>query len=420
MTERRMTRRAAVSLLCSLPLAARIRMGPQQRTPRRIFHGIYHSLLLEPDGRLAGWCSPAAQQANASGELGQGHANPLKPYTLYPIPGLSNVVAAGAGWDSSFAVQGDGRVFAWGANRGGILGIMPVEEVEVSAEARVGPPTPTEVAARFDAVDISVGHEHVLALARDGSVWAWGEGGQGRLGVGTLPVINFKTHRPAPMKYLVFPVRIPGLSDVVVVSAGGDHSLALLKDGRVLSWGANKYGQLGDGTTIDRTTPVPVQGIGKAIAICAGSLISFAVLEDGTTVAWGNDAGGSLGRPGDGNPSPVPRPVPGVAGARLVSGGATGVVLTQAGTLMAWGYNAHGEAGRGTYTANDPVPPATIKGLSGVRWMRMHEGMAMVVLDDGRIFTWGGVRPYISPDGRSRIWSANPVLLSVDGLDNPG
>jgi alpha-tubulin suppressor-like RCC1 family protein len=259
----------------------------------------------------------------------------------------------------------------------------------------------------------------VLALARDGSVWAWGEGGDGRLGVGALPVIKFKTHTPASMKYLVFPMRIPGLSDVAAISAGGEHSLALLKDGTVLAWGGNKYGQLGDGTTTDRSTPVPVQGLRKAISICAGSLNSFAVQEDGAVFAWGSNDGGALGRPGNGGPNPVPRPVPGVAGARAVSGSGTGLVLTQGGTLIAWGFNGHGETGRGTTTGTTPVPPAPVKGLSGVRWMRMRDGAGIAVLDDGRIFNWGGVRPWVALDGRTRFWSASPVLLSVDGLDNP-
>ena len=89
------------------------------------------------------------------------------------------------------------------------------------------------------------------------------------------------------MTYVPFPVGPPNLSDVVAISAGYSHSLALLKDGSVRAWGDNSLGQVGDGTTTARNTPVVVQGVRNAIAIAAGAEFSVAVLSDGTAMAWG-------------------------------------------------------------------------------------------------------------------------------------
>ena len=94
------TRRTALARLSGMafaPLAARLRAQAPPAGLRRIYPGRYHTLLLEPDGALKGWPTGATQ--NRSGELGQRHLDVLEMYRLYPIPGLGNVVAAGAGWD---------------------------------------------------------------------------------------------------------------------------------------------------------------------------------------------------------------------------------------------------------------------------------------------------------------------------------
>ena len=418
------TRRSALvrlSVVPFAPLAARLRAQAQPAGRRRIFPGTSHTLLLEPDGALKGW--PTGPTQNSSGELGQGHFDPMEKYRLFPIPGLGKVVAAGAGWDTSFAVLADGRVLSWGARGTGIRGITPLSYVEVRAEDGPGTPTPTPVAARVDAVDLSVGSKHVLALARDGTVWAWGDGSNGRLGIGPLPVIYFKTNAPGSMSFVPFPVQIPGLTDVMAVSAGFDHSLALLKDGSIRAWGGNKYGQVGDGTTVDRATPVLVPGIGKVIEIAANAF-SVAVLADGRALTWGENLSRSLGRAwkDDGTPAPTPALVPGVINGRAVSvGNAHVLVLTQAGTIVSWGWDAFGQAGQGT--ANElGVPAGAVKGVTGVHSVTASGNSSYAFLNDGRIVCWGTGRSWISVRGgaadvRGR-GNKTPILLNVDGLDN--
>ena len=97
-------------------------------------------------------------------------------------------------------------------------------------------------------MSIGAGDSHSLALASDGTVWAWGSNGSGHLGNGTTE------DRPTP-------VQVMGLEDITAVAAGASHSLALASDGTVWAWGRNSLGQLGDGTTENRLTPVQVVGL---------------------------------------------------------------------------------------------------------------------------------------------------------------
>jgi alpha-tubulin suppressor-like RCC1 family protein len=90
---------------------------------------------------------------------------------------------------------------------------------------------------------IAAGDDHSLAIREDGTLWAWGQNRYGQLGDGT----TINRHKPVQV-----------LTDVVSVAAGVRHSLAIKRDGTLWAWGQNRYGQLGDGTTINRHKPVQV------------------------------------------------------------------------------------------------------------------------------------------------------------------
>lgn len=420
MSVHRMTRRTALSLLAAIPTVARLgAQAPHPHSARRIVGGYPHVLLLEPEGIVKVWSSLAA--ANGTGSFGLGHTNPIEPYTAYTVPGLQNVVAIAAGWDSSFAVLANGRVMSWGTKSSGVLGITPLSFVEVNAFPLPGVNTPTPVVVPFDAVDIDAGSSHVLALTRDSGVYSWGEGKDGQLGIGPLPVITFKTHAPSAMDYVAFPVRIPDLSGVAAVSAGATHSLALLKDGTLRAWGSNSSGELGDGTTAARDRPVPVTGIRTAVAIVAGDRFSVALLADGTVMTWGSAM--ALGRPPFNTdmsmPRPMPAPVPGVQGIRAIAAGLAHVAaLTNAGSVVTWGFGGHGQLGQGIIGGNSAHPPKAIAGLAGVRAIFAANENTFAVLNDGRIAVAGWVREFDRPGGRSPN-AISPILLRVEGLENP-
>jgi alpha-tubulin suppressor-like RCC1 family protein len=410
---------ARLPALAALPWAIGRHRQTRPIRHRQVYPGFYHVVVVEPDGSVKVFGSGSAAEPNGGGEYGQGHTRPLERFRAYRVPGISSAVAGAARRGSSFAILADGRILAWGSNTSGILGITPLDYVEVRAEAQAGPATPTPIAAKFDAVALSVGDSHALALARDGSVWAWGEGGNGRLGIGPLPIIKFRTHRPAAMRYVPFPMKIPGLTDVIAVAAGFDHSLALKKDGTVWSWGANRRGQLGDGTTNERPTPALVPGVAGVVAIDAAVSYSIAVLSDGRAMAWGHNQHGLFGRPpfNGGSDSRSPTVVTGVLGARAVSAEATVLVVTTADTVISWGWNAYGDAGQGSSSGTTGVPPATIKGLRGVHSAVRAHGWCLAVLDDNRLVSWGPTRPWVNLAGNVSGTSASPILLNVEGLD---
>jgi len=81
---------------------------------------------------------------------------------------------------------------------------------------------------------------------------------------------------------------VSGLTGVTALAAGGFHSLAMRGDGTVWAWGSNVYGQLGDGTTPQRTTPVQVPGVMGVTVLAAGEFYSLALRGDGTVLTWGH------------------------------------------------------------------------------------------------------------------------------------
>jgi alpha-tubulin suppressor-like RCC1 family protein len=407
------TRRDALALLAALPFAARLQAQTRSSAELRFAIATTHGLLIEPGGRLRAWGKDPGQREGqpAANALGLGHNNAVDPHTLYAVAGPGEVVAAAASPGKSYAVVADGRVFAWGTGGSGELGITPRAEFETLGQPRMRVNVPTPVAQSFDAVDVSSKDDHVLALARDGSVWAWGRGDSGQLGIGPLPVVNFKTRSARVEPYVPYPVRIPDLGDVTAIGAGDEHSLALMKDGTVRAWGSNKYGQIGDGTSTNRDRPFTVPGVRNAVAIAAGGYRSVAVLADGTVMEWGANHVNLT-------PRRTPLLLAGARGIRsVVAGGEQVAALTQSGEVMTWGQDAHYETGRGNQNAS---APGLVKGVAGVTSLASAGSTTIVVTSSGRIFTWGEVRPWTRPGsaGNANL-SPSPILLWLDGLDYP-
>ena len=157
---------------------------------------------------------------------------------------------------------------------------------------------PTCEQATSPTAGIAAGYFHSLAVKIDGTVWAWGKNDRGQLGDGTT------TDRTTP-------VQVVNLAGVVAVAAGDWHNLALKSDGTVWAWGYNNNGELGDGTTTNRSTPGQVANLTGVVAVDGGGTHSLALKGDGTVWAWGQNGGGALGN-GTTTGSSTPVPVTGL------------------------------------------------------------------------------------------------------------
>jgi alpha-tubulin suppressor-like RCC1 family protein len=178
---------------------------------------------------------------------------------------------------------------------------------------------------------------------------------------------------------------------VGALSAGGAHSLALLKDGAVLAWGANITGQLGNGTTVESLKPSLVRDLSGVAAVAAGTLHSLAVRSDGTVLAWGGGSSGELGNGQTGYTasSLAPFVVPGIAGVTQVAAGAAhSLALKSDGTVWAWGLNLFGQLGTGSQEMYGSAP-TQVKDLTGVTAIGAGAFLSMALKSDGSVWTWG-------------------------------
>ena len=214
--------------------------------------GFNYSLALKSDGTVWAWGLNAVY-----GVLGDGTFKTYPVGTIVQAKGLTDVVAIDAGMRHSLALKSDGSVWAWGLDRETQLGDASTDNLN----------TPTKVIGLDDMVAIAGGMNHTLALKSDGTVWACGRNLEGELGKG-----NFDST-------ISFVNQVSNLTDVVAIAAGSIHNLALKADGTVWTWGANSYGQLGNGNNDNMASPVQVSGLTNVVSIASGGHQSLVLVQ---------------------------------------------------------------------------------------------------------------------------------------------
>lgn len=315
---------------------------------------------------------------NTYGELGMDGGDRLTPTT---VPGLSDVIAVAAGGGGGSGLSGHtcaltvpGTVFCWGANDWGQLGDGTTAIVSAPGRAE-----PRAVAGLTGVVEVTAGIHHTCARKDDGTVWCWGRGDMGQLGIGKL--VSVATPTPAL-----------NLSDAVQVVAGAYHTCTRRASGAVACWGRNAYGEAGTGDFFVAPTPVTVAGLPPAAFLAAGSSTTCVVVADGSALCWGDDEYGQLGD-GAGGPqilSATPVPVPGLEQvARIGLAGASGCALLASGKVKCWGSNGVGQLGR--TDMQRALTPVEVPGLDQVVDLVVGSAnTAFAVRDDGTIWSWGG------------------------------
>ncbi len=245
--------------------------------------------------------------------------------------------------------------------------------------------TPVDVVELTDVVvtDISAGDDHTCALTEDGEVKCWGKNFSGQLGNGET--INSST-----------PEDVIGLTDVVVVdiSASAYHTCALTESGGVKCWGGNSDGQLGDGTTETRTAPVDVDGLTNGvIKVSTGEDHTCAITDTYGVKCWGSNQNGQLG---DGTADDSSTPVDvfgfteeGEDASKISAGNRHTCVVTSSGAVKCWGDDWEGQLGTGTI-GYESLFPVDVVGLSdGVKAVSAGTNHTCAITEVGSLKCWG-------------------------------
>ena len=248
---------------------------------------------------------------------------------------------------TGMAIKTDSSLWAWGLNNYGQIGDGTCNGYSDDGYREDKYNKITPIKIMDDVVSVSVGWSHTMAVKSDGSLWVWGSNNAGQLGNGTT-INSYK------------PIKI--MDDVSFVSAGWDYSMAIKIDGSLWSWGSNLYNSLGDGTRVDRLTPIKIMD--NVSFVSAGGYHTMAIKTDGSLWGWGvND----VGQLGDGTVSDGPvnnsksTPIKIMDDVVYVATGATDIIgssikigytlaVKSDGSLWSWGGNRHGQLGDGTRT----------------------------------------------------------------------
>jgi alpha-tubulin suppressor-like RCC1 family protein len=218
-------------------------------------------------------------------------------------------------------------------------GTAGVSHVKQAAASSAGAGSIEVAAVLASARQVAPGEDHTCAVTSEGAVKCWGANDYGQLGDGTT------TRRTTP-------VEVSGLgSGVSALGAGADHTCVLTSGGGVKCWGRNDYGQLGDGTTADRHTPIDVSGLASGVsALSAGAAHTCAVTVEGGAKCWGDQGYGRLGDGRTGYLAATPVDVSGLAigVVAVAAGGVHTCALTSGGGVKCWGGNYAGQLGDGT------------------------------------------------------------------------
>jgi len=323
----------------------------------KIACGAYEGLSINYTGQLYYW----------------GGGNP----TITPkIPTLINSdtdwVAVYGGTQYRIAKKSNGTLWAWGFNGSGQLGLG-------TTSATGDTIIPEQIGTSTDWNTVSAGGAQTIALKNDGTLWSWGSNQYGQLGDGTSS------------NYNASPTQVGIENNWHAISAGSSHTLAIKNDGTLWAWGRNNYGQLGDGTLVNKSVPTQIGTDTNWKSISASYTNSLALKSDGTLWAWGYNNAGQVGN-GTNNFTPVTSPSQvgtDTDWQKISSGRYSSYGLKQNGTIYHFGTNTAGQNGNGSIAIQNFDTPIQI----GVEndWTIICAGSDFVLAKktNGNLYSWG-------------------------------
>ena len=305
---------------------------------------------------------------NGQGNLG--HNNEQKYSSPVQLPGTTWAENGllGNGFNKGYHMGGvktDGTLWMWGRGDNGILGVD--SEVDYSSPVQV--PGTTWTAGSL------TNHEYgTLITKTDGTLWAWGYNAVGMLGMNDI--VQYSS-----------PVQIPGTSWKASSqsTAGGEVShTAIRTDGTLWSWGQNQYGELGINNRTNYSSPVQIPG--TTWSTITGSECKYmSIKTDGTLWSWGRNTNGELGQNTNATVS-SPVQVPGTTWRKVTLGHGCGLGTKTDGTLWGWGDNTNGNLAQNNRTLySSPVQ------IPGTTWTSVHSvnDTAQASKTDGTLWSWG-------------------------------
>ena len=347
------------------------------------------------------------------------------------------VVHIASGPVHSAALTHDNKILTWGVNDLGALGrlteasLLPPwpkrqtkDEEDSDAddddsdgeETGLSPYESNPIAIPTDKfpprtvfTQLAAGDNTTFALTDDGRVYGWGifRNGQGEFGFFDANGKTQKAKQPEP-------VLIPGLKDIVQISAGSNHALALDKAGNVFAWGSSDQGQTGR-RPLERhklltikPTPVALPKRNKIVSVSAGKDHSFALDKDGTVWAWGLNSHGQTGIKRNAGESAAcitkPEKVTALSSpVKMIVGGSNySIAITENGDTFGWGAATDGQLGLNPLP-DDPehvlwtesgkqamvIHPTKIPNLPPAKWVAAGERTTMVIDEEGQPWSWG-------------------------------
>jgi alpha-tubulin suppressor-like RCC1 family protein len=321
----------------------------------------------QPSLWVWGWNNGTELGINATGER-------VTPVTTFAGGTTWKSVACGNSPHTA-AIKTDGTLWVWGKNASGTIGDNTTTQRSTPV---------TTFAGGNNWKQVSCGGSHTAAIKTDGTLWTWGLSERGQ--VGNNQGI-FTTQRNTPV------TTFAGGTNWKSVACGYRITAAIKTDGSLWVWGLNEGGELGDNTTISRSTPVTTfAGGNNWKQVSAGNGHIAAIKTDGTLWTWGRNAYGQLGT---NDTAARTTPVTTFAGGNTWKSFDCGQHHTAAiktdGTLWTWGYNQYGQLGNNlSSTANNRTTPVTTF-TGGNNWKQVSGGsdQTMAVKTDGTLWVWG-------------------------------
>ena len=264
----------------------------------------------------------------------------------------------------------EGNLWTWGTGANGRLGVNDTTDISTPITTSAG-------GANWK--QVGTGNVHTAAIKTDGTLWTWGAGSAGQLG-------NFATtQRNTPV------TTFAGGTNWKQVSCGSDCMVAIKTDGTLWIWGNGNTLQLGVNDTVDRNTPVTTFAGGTNWKqVSSGTNFTAAIKTDGTLWTWGFGTNGRLGVNDANNRStPVTTFIGGTTWKQVSCGNLHTAAIKTDGTLWTWGAGTSGQLGNNDDTTDRSTPVTTF--LGGTTWKQVSCGNlhTAAIKTDGTLWTWG-------------------------------